>query len=203
MGKGRTCNVKTRNVKIRNIKTLNVKQKEKKMNFLDLIILIPLLWCGIKGARNGLVMEAVSLLALVAGVFISLRFSYLVGRWFSINGEYAQIICFVIMFIAAAVGIYFLGKVLSSWANRSSLGLFNRIGGIAVSFGKVFILLGVLIYFWNKIDPEETLLSTRTRNESLAFRFVERNTYKLWPLMKEGLSESIDSIRDMVPPAGE
>lgn len=167
------------------------------MNFLDLIILIPLVWCGIKGARNGLVQEVISFLALIAGIYISLRFSYLVGHWFSIKGEYAQIICFILMFAAVAIGLFFLGKALSSWANRSSLGLFNRLGGLFVSCTKVFILFGVLIYFWNKIDPDETLLSSRTRDESLAFRFIEDTTYRIWPLMKEGISESIDNLKEM------
>lgn len=167
------------------------------MNFLDLIILIPLVWCGIKGAKNGLVMEVLSLLALVAGVYISLRFSYLVGHWFSIRGEYAQIICFVLMFAAVAIGLYFLGKALSHWANRSSLGLFNRIGGLVISFGKVFVLFSVLIYFWNKIDPEEKILSTETRDGSAAFRFIEDATYRFWPIMRETLNTGIDGFQSM------
>ena len=165
------------------------------MNFLDLIILIPLIWCGIKGAKNGLVMEVLSLLALVAGVYVSLRFSYLVGKWFSISGEHARIICFVIMFAAVAVGLYFLGKVLSRWANNSSLGLFNRIGGLVISFGKVFVILGILVYFCNKIDPEETILSKEKRDESFSFRFIERTTYQFWPIMQETLATGVESVK--------
>lgn len=167
------------------------------MNFLDLILLVPLIWCGIKGARNGLVMEVLSLLALVAGVYLSLRFSYLIGHWFSINGEYAQIICFVIMFAAVALGIYLLGKALSSWANRSSLGFFNRIGGLFISFFKVFVIMSVLIYFWNRIDPDERILSTETRNESFSFRFLEEATYKFWPLMKETIATGAEGFEKL------
>jgi len=167
------------------------------MNFLDLIILVPLIWCGIKGAKNGLVMEVLSLLALVAGVFVSLRFSHLVGQWFSIQGKYANIICFVIMFAGVAIGLYFLGRVLSHWANRSSLGLFNRIGGLIISFGKVFVILSVMIHFWNKIDPEEQILTKEKRDASLSFRFLERTTYQFWPIMQETLQTGIDSVKEM------
>ena len=142
------------------------------MNFLDLIILVPLIWCGIKGAKNGLVMEVLSLLALVAGVFVSLRFSHLVGQWFSIKGEYARIICFVIMFAGVAIGLYFLGRVLSHWANRSSLGLFNRIG-------------------------QEQILTKEKRDGSLSFRFLERTTYQFWPIMQETIQTGIESAKDM------
>lgn len=162
------------------------------MNFLDLILLIPLLWCGFKGAKNGFIMELLSLLALIAGVYVSLRFSHLVGRWFSIHGDYAQIICFAIMFIAVSVGIYLLGKVLSQWANRSSLGIFNRLGGLLMGLGKVFVLFSVLIYFWNKIDPQEKILKTKTRNESVSFRVLETATYKFWPVMREGVAKFQD-----------
>lgn len=167
------------------------------MNFLDLIILIPLLWCGFKGAKNGLVMELVSLLALVAGMYMAFKFSYLVGEWFSIHGKYAQIVSFVIMFVGVSVGVYFLGRVLGGWANKSSMGLFNRIGGLLLSFGKVLVIFSILIYFWNKIDPEEQILTTSTRDASLSFRFVEKVTYRFWPIVQETLKTGAECVKGL------
>ncbi len=165
------------------------------MNFLDLIILIPLLWCGFKGAKNGLVMELVSLLALVAGMYMSFKFSYLVGEWFSINGRHAQTICFVLMFIGVSIGVYFLGKVIGNWANRSSLGLFNRIGGLLLSFCKVLAIFSILIYFWNKIDPQEEILKTSVRDSSLSFRYVEKATYRFWPIVRGTVQTGVDCFK--------
>lgn len=167
------------------------------MNYLDLIILLPLAWCGFKGAKNGLVMELVTLLALVAGFYMAFKFSYVVGNWFSIRGQYAQTISFVIMFIGVSIGVYLLGKVIGGWANKSSLGLFNRIGGLLISFGKVLVVFSVLIYFWNKIDPDEQILKPSVRDSSLSFRFVERTTYRFWPIVCETVQNGVECVRSL------
>lgn len=172
------------------------------MNFLDIIILIPLVWCAIKGLKNGFIMEIVSFLALVAGVYLAMRFSYRVGEWIHLEGDYAQIISFVILFAIVAIGIILLGKGLSKLINKTALGIFNRLGGMVVSFGKAFVLLSVLVYFWNKIDPDENILESEVRDESLTFRLLEESTYRFWPIMKETLDTGAESW-EMIRPKCE
>ena len=45
------------------------------MNYLDIIIAVPLLYGLIKGFSNGLVKEVTSLLALFIGVYVAINFS--------------------------------------------------------------------------------------------------------------------------------
>ena len=45
------------------------------MNYLDIIIVVPLLYGFIKGLSNGLVNEVTSLLALFIGVYMAINFS--------------------------------------------------------------------------------------------------------------------------------
>ena len=44
------------------------------MNYLDIIIVIPLVYGMIKGFYNGLVKEITALLALVVGVYVAINF---------------------------------------------------------------------------------------------------------------------------------
>ncbi len=46
------------------------------MNWLDIVLAIPLLWFTYKGFRNGLIIELASLAALILGIFIALHFSF-------------------------------------------------------------------------------------------------------------------------------
>ena len=45
------------------------------MNYLDIIIVIPLLYGLIKGFSNGLVKEITGLLGLIIGVYVAVNFS--------------------------------------------------------------------------------------------------------------------------------
>ncbi|MDE7072316.1 MAG: CvpA family protein, partial [Bacteroidales bacterium] len=96
-----------------------------------------------------------------------------------------------------SVGVYFLGKIFGNWANRTSLGLFNRIGGLLLSFCKVLAVLSILIYFWNKIDPREEILKPSVRDASLSFRYVESATYRFWPIVSETVQTGMDCIKGL------
>ena len=99
------------------------------------------------------------------------------------------------MFIGVSIGVYFLGKVLGNWANKTSLGLFNRIGGLLLSFCKVLAVFSILIYFWNKIDPQEEILKPSVRDSSLSFRYVEKATYRFWPIVRETVQTGVDCFK--------
>ena len=77
------------------------------MNILDLIILIPLAWSAYKGFSKGLIISVASLLALLLGIYGSIRFSditsgYLIDH-FEFSSQYLPIISFAITFILIAV----------------------------------------------------------------------------------------------------
>ena len=45
------------------------------MNYLDIIIVVPLVYGLIKGFSNGLIKEVTALVALLAGVYVAINFS--------------------------------------------------------------------------------------------------------------------------------
>ena len=73
------------------------------VNYLDIFIAIPLLWFGYKGFKNGFVIEAASLAALLLGVFGAYRFSGITSEFLiqnmDIQTEYISLISFAITFI--------------------------------------------------------------------------------------------------------
>ena len=56
-------------------------------------------------------------------------------------------------------------------------------------------LNSILIYFWNKIDPEEEILKTSVRDSSLSFRYVEKATYRFWPIVRETVQTGVDCFK--------
>lgn len=162
------------------------------MNFLDLLIVIPLIWFGYKGFRNGLVMELVSILSLIAGIYIAIRFSAWVGQQLGIKGEYAATISFIITFLGILIITYLLGKFIDGLVKKLSLGFLNRLGGLLIGVFKTALIVGLLIFTWNRIDKQQNILKPETRNHSLLFRPMENISYAIWPLLNS-LNEQIQN----------
>ena len=65
------------------------------MNWLDIVLAIPLLWFLYRGFRNGLIIELASLAALILGIYAALHFSFYVQEYLEKNFEIAQYIYFL------------------------------------------------------------------------------------------------------------
>ena len=72
------------------------------MNWIDIIVLIPLCWYAYKGLKNGFLMEVVSLAALFLGLFVSYKFSDLIALWLT-GTTLAKQISFSVCFILTIV----------------------------------------------------------------------------------------------------
>ena len=73
------------------------------MNFIDIIIVILVLLAAFKGFSRGLIKELISLISLIAGVYIASNFSAYVEKHLNNNfpkiEEYNTIISFVLVFL--------------------------------------------------------------------------------------------------------
>mgnify|MGYP001304794353 CR=1 FL=1 len=84
------------------------------MNYIDIIIVVPVLWGGYIGYKKGLIIEVISLIALGFGIWGGIHFSDLIGDLLKekIKSEYVSLSAFVITFAVIVMSIYFLGKML-------------------------------------------------------------------------------------------
>ena len=110
------------------------------MSFLDIILGILLFFALIRGIRNGLFVELASLLSFLIGIYIAVKFSYIVGNMLGDSvaspSKTAKIIAFVLTLILVMVAIHFLAKVFSKIASFVFLGWLNKLGGAVFAFLK-------------------------------------------------------------------
>lgn len=116
------------------------------MIIFDIIILIILIFFAIKGLKNGLIVEIGSLVALIAGFFLTSRFTYLIrncleGKEFP-GSEFIPTISYVITFIAIVILIFFVAKLLTGVAKIIKINWLNKILGFVFGFIKGFIVIG-------------------------------------------------------------
>ena len=153
------------------------------MTLIDIFLLVPLLWFGFKGFKNGAVMEFIQLAAIVLGVFVASRFSHFLGDFFNFQSEYAGILYFAITFIAVVGMLFLAGYIITTFIKLIMLGWLNRLLGVVFALAKTILILSVLIFYFNKIDSDETILSEEKRNESLLFRPIEKAAPMVMPTL--------------------
>ena len=117
-------------------------------SYIDLVILIPLLYGMYKGFTKGLILSLATLLGLFLGIYGGVKFSHITAqfllRYFEID---VPLIAFSVTFLMLLVGVYLLGKILSKFIDVLALGFFNKVAGALFGVSKVVLILLVLLLF--------------------------------------------------------
>ena len=118
------------------------------MIYIDLIVIVVLLYAFLKGFSNGLVNELASFFGLLIGAIISYSFSddlsKIIDDYVEIDEQILNILSFIILFISTSVLFTFAGKSLTKLIKYISLGTINRLlGGIFSSLKFIIIIVSI------------------------------------------------------------
>ncbi len=169
-----------------------------KINTLDIIMLIPLAWGLFTGFKKGLIIELASLIALVAGIYAAVHFSFLTASYLSqyvdISETYLPVISFILTFVLVVLAVHFVGKIVEKLVKMVALGFFNRLGGAVFSMFKYAVFVSVLILLVNKFMPG--IVSEKDKEGSYLYEPVE----KIAPFLWEKLDKvNLDKMNDYIP----
>lgn len=147
------------------------------MSFIDIILGLLLAYGLYKGLKNGLFVEIASLLALVAGIFGAIHFSYIAGDYLHQNMQfderYMNIAAFVITFIVIIIAVHLAGKLLTKIANFAMLGLLNKIAGGIFGALKVAIIVGAILIFIERANSSVGFIKSETLESSVLYEPVK------------------------------
>jgi len=139
------------------------------MNYLDIIVAVPLLYGLIKGFSNGLVKEVASLLALFIGVYVAINFSeYLEPKFINIldgSQEFVPVFAFVVLFLVSVLCIKILGFFIDKLTKVLALGIFSRIFGAVFGFSKVVVIFSFLLFSF----ADYNLVDKQSKEDSVLF----------------------------------
>ena len=143
------------------------------MAFLDIVLGLLLLWGFYRGFINGLFVELASLIALIAGIYGAIHFSYMAGDYLSKNmdwdARYISLVSFVITFIIIVVVVHMAGKLLTKIADFAMLGILNKIAGVVFGTLKIAVVLGALLLFFDRINNSVNAVDQATKEESVLY----------------------------------
>ena len=147
------------------------------MAFLDIILGLLLLIGVWKGFKNGIFVEIASIIALIAGIYGAIHFSYIAGNYLSQNmqweEQYINIAAFVITFIIIVMAVHIAGKLLTKIADFAFLGILNKIAGALFGALKVGVILGALLIFFDRMNNSIGFISEEARQESILYEPVK------------------------------
>ncbi len=148
------------------------------MNAIDIVFGLILIFGLIQGLRKGLFVELASLVALVAGVYGAVHFSYFVGNWladrWSWNEQTIKLSAFAITFIIIVVLVTLAGKALTKIADFAMLGIVNKILGGLLSLIKYAFILSAVILFLDAANRRIGFVDEDTIESSILYKPIQQ-----------------------------
>ena len=173
------------------------------MNFLDVLIIIPITYSMIRGFSNGLVKEITGFLGLFLGVYIAINFySYLnpqISTFFNENQQFVSITSFTLLFILSVFTIKLLGRVLDYFLSALALGFVSRLLGVVFAILKTVVILSVLL----AITQEYRLIEKSIQKKSTLFLPLEKVSKVILPEIQKHQHSIIEATEEKTKKAKE
>jgi membrane protein required for colicin V production len=158
------------------------------MGFIDIVLGALLVLGLIRGLRNGLFVELASLISFFVGIYIAVKFSYLIGGFIG-DSKTAKVAAFIITLILIVFGIHLLAKVLSKIASTLFLGWLNKLGGAFFAVLKTALLLGVVLSLFQKVNLNNALISKETQEKSFFFNPILKTSEFMLPVLTDWFTD--------------
>lgn len=143
------------------------------MVFIDYLIAAILGYGVLRGIWNGFFIELASLLSLIVGIWVAIKFSYvataIIGGVVTWHPKTIQIIAFAVTFILVVIAITMLAKILTAAAKVAGLGLLNKIFGGIFGGIKMALILSVVLNIFVRVNFANLLVAKETTDKSLFY----------------------------------
>lgn len=144
------------------------------MNFLDIIVLIPVLWGAFKGFKNGLISEAGSIASLILGIWAALTLSDkiapFVAKFTAISEGYQQITAFAITFVLVLILCYIITRIIIGFCKAINILWLDKLLGVLFGMSKYLIILSFIFYLTNTLVKSYATKPVEVIENSVLFK---------------------------------
>ena len=159
------------------------------MNFIDILIIIPVLWGFWRGFMKGVVMEVGTLVAFFLGVWGGMKFSDLLAGWirgwFDSQSPYIPLISFALIFVGILMLVFAVAKFIEKVLEKGALGFFNKLAGGIFGCFKFVLILSVLFFVLDAVEKSITVIPPSVKDHSLLYRPVASVAPKVIPGLRD------------------
>lgn len=163
------------------------------MGLLDIILGVLLAFAFYKGIKNGLFIELASLISLIVGIYVAIKFSsFMKGvlsgfvHW---NPNTIQVVAFVLTFMLVVIGISIFAKILTQVNDLAFLGWLNKLGGGLFRVLKTVLIVSIVFTVFEKINYNNFLAKKETLDNSLFYNPIQKTAGYIFPSIKNWYQE--------------
>lgn len=155
-------------------------------NYIDIVILVPVLYGLYKGFTKGLILSLATLAGLFLGIYGGVKFSHITSKYlfeqFQID---IPLVAFGATFIIIMTLVYILGTILSKFANALSLGLFNNLAGALFGGLKSLVILSVILLFFEQMNATFHVIPNEVTDQSTLYVFLQDTSNIIFPYLED------------------
>ncbi len=159
------------------------------MNIIDIIFLLCCVPAIIHGLSKGFIAQAMALVALVLGAWLSFQFSGLAAEWLkpviAAHPTVLQTIAFALILIVVFIAMTLVGKVLDGIIRIVMLGWLNKLLGVVFALLKALLAIGLSILLFDSVTTALEIDCPETISKSLFYTPVKDLAGIFFPYMKE------------------
>ena len=159
------------------------------MNYIDILIISPLIYFAWKGYKHGFIIEVFTLLAFFAGIYVGIHFSDYTANFLKdslgFTSHFVPVISFTLTFLAVGAMVYFLGKTIEKLIKIAQLSTLNKLGGVFFSMLKAAYFMSTIFVLIESYDEKLSFFPENLKQESLLYEPIKSITLGSIPQLKE------------------
>jgi membrane protein required for colicin V production len=162
------------------------------MNWIDIILIIPLLWAARVGYRDGVIAQLGGIAGVLLGVWLAFRFSTQVGVWLNLPEGIRSEAAFLIIIIAVVIIVGLFGKLLGRLFDSVGLAIVNKFGGVLLALVKMSLMLSVLIMGFELVNNSTKWVERKTIESAILYEPIQKVSSAVFPYLiklKNGVNE--------------
>lgn len=158
------------------------------MSIIDIILLICFVPAVINGIRKGFISQVISIVSIIAGVWVSYEFSTIVAEWV---GQYIQasenvlhLVAFALIMVGVFLLLALLARLIEGLVNFVMLGWLNKLLGVVFALIKSGLIIGLVIMAFNSLNNNFHLVDDQLLADSILYTPLKDIAYTVFPYLK-------------------
>ena len=157
------------------------------MNWLDVLLLLPLLVGLVRGLMRGFISEIIAIVVVILGVigarFAAPPFSVWLLKQFAWPQSVCDVVAYTLVFLAIAIILSILARLLTKLLRKIHLGWANRLFGGLFGMAKYGILVLVAVFIMDKTNE--------------AFHYLDKSPVVKTSVVYPQMVKTVHRIMDM------
>lgn len=144
------------------------------MNWIDIIILLPLLVGLVRGLMRGLVTEFIAIMAVILGCVGAKMWGPQFAHWLLAQFTWPERICevvsYALLFLGITLALNIVGRLFSRLLSAIHLGWANRLLGGVFGAAKYAVIVLTLVFLVDKLDQQFHFINSNLKHSSMTYR---------------------------------